>query len=86
MVEVGLVAKKVMKPGEAVAALLAEGFEFDNQEGSHRHYIFQNSKGLVTFPVPMHPGDLHKRIVANLRKAMDEARRLQQMEAEETTP
>jgi len=78
--------KKVMKPREAVAALLAEGFAFDNQEGSHRHYIFQNSKGLVTFPVPMHPGDLHKRIVANLKKAIEEARRLRQLEAEEAAP
>lgn len=46
------------KPREMEKIILADGWEFDGQEGSHRHYTHPTKPGKVT--IPFHSGDIPK--------------------------
>lgn len=46
------------KPREMEKIILADGWIFDGQEGSHRHYIHPDKPGKVT--IPFHSGDIPK--------------------------
>lgn len=47
-----------MKPGEMEKLILADGWMFKNQEGSHKNYIHPIKQGKVT--IPFHKKDLPK--------------------------
>ena len=47
-----------LKPREMEKIILADGWVFKSQEGSHRHYIHPNKPGKVT--IPFHCKDLTK--------------------------
>lgn len=44
------------KPSEMEKIILADGWVFKSQTGSHRHYIHPTKKGKVT--IPFHSKDL----------------------------
>jgi len=46
------------KPIEMEKIILADGWMFKNQEGSHRHYIHSTKSGKVT--IPFHSKDIPK--------------------------
>lgn len=46
------------KPREMEKIVLADGWVFKSQEGSHRHYTHPYKPGKVT--IPFHPKDLTK--------------------------
>ncbi len=45
-------------PKEMEKIILADGWKFKNEEGSHRHYIHPTKKGKVT--IPFHNKDIPK--------------------------
>ncbi len=45
-------------PKEMEKLILADGWKFKNEVGSHRHYIHPTKKGKVT--IPFHSKDLPK--------------------------
>ena len=47
-----------MKPREMEKLILADGWMFKNQEGSHKNYIHPIKQGKVT--IPFHKKDLPK--------------------------
>ncbi len=55
-----------LKPKEMEKIILADGWVFLNQEGSHRHYVHPDKKGKVT--IPFHPGDLNKKVENSIKK------------------
>jgi predicted RNA binding protein YcfA (HicA-like mRNA interferase family) len=54
------------KPKEMERELLADGWIFKSQEGSHRHYIHPIKKGKVT--IPFHSKELTKAVEKSIRK------------------
>ena len=54
------------KPIEMEREILADGWRFKNQEGSHRHYIHPDKPGKVT--IPFHCKDLSKMVEHSIRK------------------
>jgi len=54
------------KPIEMEKEILADGWKFKNQEGSHRHYIHPIKSGKVT--IPFHSKDLSKKTENSIRK------------------
>lgn len=46
------------KPREMEKIILADGWVFGGQEGSHRHYTHPTKPGKVT--IPFHSGDIPK--------------------------
>ncbi len=55
-----------MKPKEMEKLILADGWIFKNQEGSHKHYIHPIKQGKVT--IPFHNKDLPKKTENQIRK------------------
>lgn len=55
-----------MRFKEVEKILLADGWQYKNQAGSHKHYIHPTKKGKVT--VPDHPGDIDPRTVKSIWK------------------
>ena len=55
-----------LKPREMEKIILADGWLFKGQEGSHRSYIHPTKPGKVT--IPFHPGDLNKKVENSIRK------------------
>ena len=47
-----------MKPREMEKEILADGWVFKNQVGSHKNYVHPTKPGKVT--IPFHRGDLDK--------------------------
>ena len=57
-----------MKPREMETLILANGWMFKNQEGSHKNYIHPTKPGKVT--IPFHKGkDLNKKTAVQERIA-----------------
>lgn len=48
------------KPREMERIILADGWGYKSQEGSHRHYVHPIKKGKVT--IPFHSKELNKYI------------------------
>lgn len=56
-----------IKPQEMEKLILADGWLFKEQNGSHRQYIHPSKPGKVT--IPFHKGkDLNKRTEGSIRK------------------
>ena len=56
-----------MKPREMEKLILADGWRFKNQEGSHKNYIHPTKPGKVT--IPFHQGkDLTKKAENSIKK------------------
>lgn len=56
-----------MKPREMEKLVLADGWVFKNQTGSHRHYVHSEKPGKVT--IPFHKGkDLDKITEISIRR------------------
>jgi predicted RNA binding protein YcfA (HicA-like mRNA interferase family) len=55
-----------IKPREMETEILADGWVFKNQVGSHRHYIHPIKPGKVT--IPFHCKDLPKKTENSIRK------------------
>ena len=56
-----------MKPREMEKLILADGWIFKNQEGSHKNYIHPSKQGKVT--IPFHKGrDLNKKTENSIKK------------------
>jgi predicted RNA binding protein YcfA (HicA-like mRNA interferase family) len=55
-----------MKPREMEDEVLADGWYFKNQKGSHKHYKHPTKPGKVS--IPFHPRDLYKREVSSIRR------------------
>lgn len=56
-----------LKPREMERIILADGWIFRNQEGSHRHYIHPIKPGKVT--IPFHQGkDLNRKTENSIRR------------------
>lgn len=55
-----------LKPKDMEKLILADGWIFKNQEGSHRHYVHPSKTGKVT--IPFHPGDLNKKVENSIKK------------------
>lgn len=56
-----------LKPREMEKIILADGWIFKNQEGSHRNYIHPIKPGKVT--IPFHQGrDLNKKTENSIKK------------------
>lgn len=56
-----------MKPREMEKLILADGWIFKNQEGSHRHYTHPTKPDKVT--IPFHKGkDLNKRTENSIKQ------------------
>lgn len=54
------------KPREMEKEILADGWIYKNQEGSHRHYTHPNKRGKVT--IPFHGGNLDIKTENSIRK------------------
>lgn len=54
------------RPIEMEREILADGWQFKNQEGSHKHYTHPAKPGKVT--IPFHRKDLSKKTENNIRK------------------
>ncbi len=54
------------KPREMEREILAAGWVFKNQEGSHRHYVHPRKSGKVT--IPFHSKELTKIVEKSIRK------------------
>lgn len=54
------------KPLEMEREILADGWIFKAQVGSHRHYIHPDKSGKVT--IPFHTKDLPKKTEISIRK------------------
>jgi predicted RNA binding protein YcfA (HicA-like mRNA interferase family) len=55
-----------MTPKEAEKMILAAGWRFDRQKGSHRQYRHPQHTGTVT--IAFHRGDLEKFVVNSIMK------------------
>lgn len=55
-----------IKPREMERIILADGWIFKSQEGSHRHYIHPVKSGKVT--IPFHNKDLTKGVENSILK------------------
>lgn len=53
-------------PKEMERIILADGWRFKSQEGSHRHYVHPTKPGKVT--IPFHGKDLTKGTEKSIRK------------------
>ncbi len=58
--------KMPMKPREMEKLILADGWMFKNQEGSHKNYIHPTKQGKVT--IPFHTKDLPKGTENSIKK------------------
>ena len=58
--------KMPMKPREMEKLILADGWMFKNQEGSHKNYIHPTKPGKVT--IPFHTKDLPKGTENSIKK------------------
>lgn len=54
------------KPREMEKEILADGWVYKSQEGSHRHYTHPTKPGKVT--IPFHSGDLSPKTENSIRK------------------
>jgi predicted RNA binding protein YcfA (HicA-like mRNA interferase family) len=54
------------RPKEMEKEILADGWIFKNQEGSHRHYVHPTKPGKVT--IPFHSKELTKVVEKSIRK------------------
>ena len=54
------------KPKEMEREIMAAGWIFKSQEGSHRHYVHPMKKGKVT--IPFHSKELSKIVEKSIRK------------------
>jgi predicted RNA binding protein YcfA (HicA-like mRNA interferase family) len=54
-----------IKPREMEKEILADGWVFKDQVGSHRHYVHPTKSGKVT--IPFHSKDLSKKIENSIR-------------------
>ena len=54
------------KPREMEKEILADGWVYKNQEGSHRHYTHPTKTGKVT--IPFHSKNLSKRTESDIRR------------------
>ena len=57
------------KPIEMEREILADGWQFKAQVGSHRHYVHPTKPGKVT--IPFHTRDLAKATENSIRKQAD---------------
>lgn len=55
-----------MKPKEMEKEILADGWVFKTQRGSHRNYIHPNKPGKVT--IPFHNKDLNRGTEKSIKK------------------
>lgn len=55
-----------MTPKQMEKEILAAGWVFKNQEGSHRHYVHPTRPGKVT--IPFHCKELSKGTINSIRK------------------
>lgn len=55
-----------IKPKEMEKTILADGWIFKSQEGSHRHYTHPTKSGKVT--IPFHNKDLTKGVELSILK------------------
>jgi predicted RNA binding protein YcfA (HicA-like mRNA interferase family) len=55
-----------LKPKEMEKEILADGWVFKNQEGSHRLYVHPIKQGKVT--IPFHSKELSKIVEKSIRK------------------
>ncbi len=55
-----------IKPKEMERKIIADGWEFKSQEGSHRHYVHPVKSGKVT--IPFHCKDLTKAVEHSILK------------------
>lgn len=55
-----------LKPIEMEKEVLADGWIFKNQVGSHRHYVHPTKSGKVT--IPFHSKDLTRKTENSIRK------------------
>ncbi len=55
-----------IKPKQMEKEILADGWVFKSQEGSHRHYTHPAKQGKVT--IPFHKGDLTIGVERSIRK------------------
>ena len=55
-----------LKPKEMERIILADGWVFKSQEGSHRHYVHPEKHGKVT--IPFHNKDLSKGVELSILK------------------
>lgn len=58
--------KVPLKPKEMEKLIIADGWVFKSQTGSHRQYVHPTKLGKVT--IPWHPGDLDKKTELSIRK------------------
>jgi predicted RNA binding protein YcfA (HicA-like mRNA interferase family) len=58
--------KMPKRPKEMEKEILADGWIFKNQEGSHRHYVHPTKPGKVT--IPFHSRELTKIVEKSIRK------------------
>lgn len=56
-----------MKPREMEKLILADGWIFKNQEGSHKNYIHPTKPGKVTIPFHLSK-DLNKKTEISIKK------------------
>lgn len=54
------------RPKEMEKEILADGWIFKSQEGSHRHYVHPTKSGKVT--IPFHSKELTKVVERSIRK------------------
>ena len=54
------------RPREMEKEILADGWVFKDQEGSHRHYVHPRKPGKVT--IPFHSRELSKIVEKSIRK------------------
>jgi len=57
-----------MTPREAEKIILADGWVFDSQSGSHRHYRHPVKPGKVTIPFHSNPKDLRTKTFESIIK------------------
>ncbi len=55
-----------IKPRELEKLILADGWMFKSQEGSHKHYVHPTKSGKVT--IPFHSKDLPKGTENKIKK------------------
>lgn len=55
-----------LKPREIEKIILADGWVFKSQAGSHRQYVHPQKSGKVT--IPFHAGELTKGVEASIMK------------------
>ena len=55
-----------LKPREMEKVILADGWIYKGQEGSHRHYVHPSKPGKVT--IPFHSKELSKIVEKSIRR------------------